>query len=124
MKSFTVKLIALTLGLALAGWLVFSLFIPGHYLAVMPFLLLFFFLSTFIIHWIQLQLAQKDLGKFTRSNMIITFGKLLLYSILTIIYVVIDKQNTLTFVICMFLLYFIFNLFEVVEISKVSRNNK
>lgn len=121
MKQFILKLAVITTGLALIGWLVFSQFLPHYYLPVLPFLLLFFFVVTLSIHAYQLSLAKKDLGKFTRSNMLITFFKLVLYSIVAIAYIAFDPANALVFIICLMLLYLIFTFVEVVEITKAVR---
>ena len=124
MKSFIAKLAGLTLIASLVGWLVFSLLLPQYYLPIFPWLMLFFFLFTLIIHAYQLNLSKKDFGKFTRSNMLITFVKLIVYSVLAVLYIALDKENALPFVICLFLLYLIFTFFEVVELSKISRSQK
>lgn len=121
MKSFIVKLTGITLAIALIGWLVFTLLLPEHYLPVMPFLLLFFYTVTIGVHAYQLNLAKKDMGKFTRSNMLVTFFKLILYSTATIIYIVFDKENAIPFVVCLMLLYLIYTFIEVAELTRLSR---
>lgn len=123
MKSFIVKLTGITLVLTLVGWLVFNFLLPQFYLPAFPFLLIFFFVSTLLIHSYQLKLAKKDIGKFARNNMLITFIKLIVYSILAILYIAFDKENAVPFVVLLMLLYLIFNFVEVAEISKVSRKN-
>ena len=122
MKSFIVKLTGITLAIALIGWLVFSLAFPEYYLPVLPFLLLFFYLTTVGIHGYQFKMAQKNAAKFTRSSMIVTTFKLLLYSVVAVIYVALDKENALPFVICLMLLYIIYTAFEVIEITKLARS--
>lgn len=124
MKSFIVKLTTITLGLALIGWLTFSKFFPEYYLPIMPFLLLFFYVVTILIHAYQLSLRKKDIGKFARSNMLITFFKLIVYSVVAIIYIAIDKENAIAFVVCLMLLYLIFTFIEVSESSKISKSEK
>jgi len=124
MKSFIAKLILLTLAIALIGWLVFTLFLPQYYLPVFPYLLAFFFIVTLSVHAYQLKLAKKDLGKFTRSNMLITFFKLIIYSVFAVVYIANDKENAFAFVIALFLLYLIFSFIEVSEMSRFSRNYK
>lgn len=121
LKRFIIKLFGVTLGLALLGWVVFSLFLSQYYLPVLPVLLLFFFVVTLFIHAYQLQLAKKDIGKFARSNMLITFFKLILYSVVAVVYISIDSQNAVTFVVCLMLLYLIFTFFEVSESLKISK---
>lgn len=121
MKAFIVKLTGITLAIALIGWLVFSLAFPEYYLPVLPFLLLFFYLATMGIHAYQLKMAKKDIGKFTRSNMLVTFFKLVLYSVVAVVYIAIDKENAIPFVVCLMLLYLIYTFFEVTEITKITK---
>ena len=124
MKSFLIKLTVITLGLALIGGLVFFLFLPEFYLPILPFVLLFFYVITISIHTYQLSLAKKDIGKFARSNMLITFFKLILYSVVTVVYIAVDKENAIPFVVCLMLFYLIFTFVEVSETSKIVRSKK
>lgn len=124
MKTFIIKLTLITLGIALVGGLVFSLLLPQFYLPVLPFLLLFFYVATLLIHAYQLSLAKKDIGKFARSNMLITFFKLILFSVVAIIYIALDSANAIPFVVCLMLLYLVFTFFEVSEITKISKSKK
>ena len=124
MKSFITKLTLITFVLALIGWLLFSLILPEYYLPIMPFLLLFFFVVTILVHNFQLKQAKKDMGKFARSNMLVTFFKLILYSVVAVVYIAIDKENAIPFVVCLMLLYLIYTFVEVSELSKISRNAK
>ncbi len=124
MKQFTVKLLGVTVAIALLGWLVFSLFLAEYYLPVLPFLLLFFFVVTLLIHAYQLHLAKKDIGKFARSNMLITFFKLILYSVVVVVYIAVDSENAIVFVICLMLLYLVFTFVEVAEITRTKKSKK
>ena len=124
MKRFTAKLTVLTLTIALISWLVFSMFLPEYYLPVFPYLLAFFYFVTLVIHAYQLRLAKKDIGKFTRSNMLVTFFKLMLYSVFAVVYIANDRENALVFVIVLFLLYLIFSFVEVSEMTRISKSHK
>jgi hypothetical protein len=124
MKQFIVKLTLITLCLALISGLVFSLFLQKYYLPVLPFLLLFFYVATILIHAYQLSLAKKDIGKFARSNMLITFFKLILFSVIAVIYIAFDSENAIQFVICLLLLYVIFTFVEVSESTRINRSEK
>jgi len=107
--------------LAVAGWLVFSLFLPGYYLPVLPWMLLFFLVITLLVHAWQLKLIQKDMGRFARSNMLVTFFKLMVYSVFAVVYIASDRENALVFVVCLALVYFIFSFIEVSEITRIVR---
>lgn len=121
LKRFLTKTIGLTIIIAFIGWLVFSLLIPQYYLPVFPFLLGFFLIITVSVHAFQLKLAKKDMGKFARSNMLVTFFKLIIYSVFAVVYIANDPENALAFVIALMLLYFIYSFVEVVEISQISK---
>ncbi len=123
MKKFVVNIILISVILLIIGWVIFSMVIPQYYLPVLPFILMFFVVSSVAIHAYQLQLSKKDTAKFTRSNMIITFLKLFLYSAVAIIYIAVDTQNAKIFVICFILLYVIFSVFEVLSLMKIPVNN-
>ena len=124
LKNFAVKLTKITLTILILGLMLFSLVIPGHYLPVFPLLLLFFFAITLIIYRYQLNLAKKDMGKFTRSVMVVTFLKLVLYSVVAVVYIALKPENALPFVIGLMALYLIYTIFEVAEISKISRTQQ
>lgn len=116
MKQFSVKITIISAALGIIGWFVFSKLIPQYYLPVFPFLLIFFAAASVLVHAYQLQLAKKDMGKFTRSNMVITFLKLFLYSAFAVIYIAVDTKNAKVFVICFALLYVIYTVIEVTSI--------
>ena len=121
MKQFIYKILLITLGLAVIGWVVFSMFLPQYYLPVFPFLLLFFAGTTILIHAFQLQLAKKNMAKFASSNMLISFSKLFLYSLVAVIYFILDAENAKVFVVCLMLLYLIFTSFEVISVLKITK---
>jgi hypothetical protein len=123
LKNFIYKLAGITIGIAVIGGLVFSLFLAEYYLTVLPFLLLFFFMVTILIHAYQLHLEKKDIGKFARSNMLITFFKLILYSVITVVYIAFDAENAIVFVVCLMFLYLVFTFVEVAEITRRSKSN-
>lgn len=107
--------------MALLGWVVFSLFIPEYYLPVLPYTLLFVVAITLGVHAYQLMLVKKDMARFARSNMLVTFFKLMVYSLAAIIYIASDRENAVIFVICLMVLYLIYTFFEVTEMSKIVR---
>lgn len=123
MKSFIAKITALTLAIALIGWLVFSLFLPEYYLPVFPYLLGFFYLVAIGIHAYQLSVAKKDIGKFARSNMITTFIKLMMYSILAVVYIALDRENAVAFVVVLMTLYLVYTFFEVSSLTRISKKD-
>lgn len=121
LKRFVAKTVVLSAAIALIGWLAFSLFIPQYYLPVFPYLLIFFLVVAISVHAYQLNLAKKDMAKFTRSTMLVTFFKLVIYSIFTVVYIANDSENALVFVVALFFLYLVFSVVEVSEITRISK---
>ena len=67
-------------------------------------------------------MAQKDLAKFTRSNMLLTFLKLIIYSVFAVVYIAVDRNHALVFVICLMILYVVFTFLEVSDLTRISKN--
>ena len=120
LKRFIAKTTGITALIALVGWLVFSLFLPQYYLPILPYTVLFFLVVTILVHAYQLKQAKKDLAKFNRGNMLITFFKLIIYSIFAVAYIAVHPENALIFVICLMLLYLVYSFIEVVELTRIS----
>ena len=118
-KKFIFKLTIVALFVLLIGWIIFSFFLQKYYLPVFPLVLAFFYLFTLFIHAYQLRLAKKDFAKFTRSNMIMTFLKLMVYSAFTVIYLANSKDNAVPFVIVVMILYVIFTMLEVSDLMRI-----
>lgn len=123
-KRFLNKILIATIVLAAAGALVFYFFIPQHYVQILPLLLLFFALVTALIHRWQLKLAQKDEAKVTRSSMIATMLRLFLYSAVAIVYIAIEPENALVFVICLMIFYVVYTYIEIVDLTQLLRKRK
>ncbi len=124
MKRFILNIASISVVLTLIGWLVFTQFFPQYYLPVLPLLLLFFALTSVSIHAYQLKLARKDMTKFTLRNMLVTVFKLFLYTAVAVVYIAVDKKNAKVFVICFMVFYFVFTVFEVVSLIRVTTNKQ
>lgn len=121
MKSFITKVLIAGATLALIGWLVFTLFLPEYFLPVLPYTLLLFVMVTIVVHAWQLNLAKKDLAKFARFGMLITFLKLVIYTIFAVVYIANNTENVITFVIVLMVLYIVFTFLEVRELMSVTK---
>lgn len=121
MKSFITKVLVAGATLVLIGWLVFTLFLPEYYLPVLPYTLLFFVVITIVVHAWQLNLAKKDMARFARFSMLITFFKLLIYTVFAVVYIANNTENVITFVIVLMVLYIVFTFLEVRELMRVTK---
>lgn len=124
MKRFLTKIILSASVLALAGWLAFSLFLPEYYLPIMPVALLLFLVITILVHAYQVRLAKRDMAKFTRSTMLVTLFKLIVYSVFAVVYIALNSENAVPFVVSLMIIYLVFSFIEVAEIATISKKNK
>jgi len=117
------KVIVAAAALAVTGCLIFTLVVPGKYIPVLPWMLAFFALLTIGFHEYQLRLAKKNMARFVRYSMIITFVRLLIYSLFAIIYLSLRPENAPVFVVCLVLVYLIFSFIEVADLSRIIKQN-
>jgi uncharacterized membrane protein YqjE len=47
-----------------------------------------------------------------------------LYSLVALVYIAVDKENAIPFVICLMLLYLVYTFFEVTEITKSTKSSE
>lgn len=120
MKSFIIKILVIVVILKVTGFLVFTYF-PQYNLSVFNWALLFFAISSIAIHAYQVNLAKKNFSLFTRSTMLVTFIKLIVYAAFAIIYIAFDTPNAKIFVVGFLLLYLIFAIAEVTSLLNLKQ---
>ncbi len=124
LKKFVFKVIGVAVSLAIAGGLLFYLLLPDHYLPVLPWLLVFFMIVTIIIHAWQLALAKKNMRRFMQTSMVATLIRLVLYSAVAIVYIAINSENIIPFVVSIAVFYLAFTYLEVADLSRILRERK
>ncbi len=111
--SFLKKLIIFTLVVAAAGTLVAYL-LPQEYITpTLPFLYVFFFASTLLVHYVLLQVSLKKVSSFINFFMLLTFGKLIFFLSIVLVYALLRREDAAQFIIAFFILYVFFTIFEV-----------
>lgn len=123
-KRFIVKVLAAAVMMVVVAWIIFTFFIPGRYLPILPWMLGFFTVVTISIYNYQVKVSKKDLGRFTRSSMITSIGRLMLYSLFAIIYMAFNQENALVFVGSLIFVYSVFTVLEVSDLTGQIRQNK
>ena len=112
---FLRKLFIFTLILAGIGFLV-SFFLPANYRTpALPFLYVFFFSVTLIVHYILLKVSLKRANSFINIFMLLTFGKLIFFLSIILIYALLNRDDAAQFIISFFVLYVFFTVFEVIQ---------
>lgn len=121
MKQFLIKSTILTVIVLLIGAGLYLTVLKSFYLPVLPFVVLFFYLATNLVHAYLLGVADKSGSRFTSKYMAVSFIKMFVYLAIAIVYVAMNKENAKPFVAGFLLLYIVYTSFEVVEFLKVVR---
>ncbi len=121
MKRFIIQSTVLTIIVSILGTIVYSTLLQNHYLPVLPFLIVFFYVVTNLVHAYLLRIAVKSGSKFNSQYMAISFFKMFFYLILAIIFAFLNRESATVFLVNFLILYAIYTTFEVIQISKVVR---
>ena len=121
---FLKKLIFFTLILAAIGYAL-SMFIPENYLSpTLPYLYVFFFAVSIIVHYVLVKVSEQRTNQFVNYFMLLTFGKLIFYLSLILVYMLVYRSDIVPFVGAFFILYLFFTVFEVNESLSITRQMK
>jgi O-antigen/teichoic acid export membrane protein len=124
LKKFIIKTLAAALILFAFGFIVFTYFVPDKYIAVLPWMMLVFLTITLVTFIFQLQVAKKDMARFSRISLLVSFLRLVLYSAFAFIYLAKRPENAAVFIVCLVIFYLVFTFLEVAELTKISKNLK
>lgn len=117
-KIFLKKIIVFTLIVSLLQY-VLALQLPERFISsAVPVIILFFFAFTTIMHHYLLKSTEGRPQKFIFTFMLMTTVKLLMYLSIILIYVLLNKDDAVAFIGAFFLNYFVFTIFEIIEIMK------
>lgn len=103
-----------------AGIVIFNYLLPGHLLAITPFVLvcLLFYAVTLIVHSVLLKSSKKEANNFVHNFIATTLLKLLAYLLILVIYVLLNRENAGVFIITFLVLYLCYTVFETIAIIK------
>jgi len=120
--AFLKKLIIYTLILAVAGYGVTYL-LPDNYISpTLPFLYVFFFSATLLVHYVLLQVSMKKASSFVNYFMLMTFGKLIFFLSIVMAYALLRREDAAQFIIAFFILYLFFTVFEVIQSLSLTKS--
>ncbi|MGQ7869043.1 hypothetical protein [Sunxiuqinia sp. sy24] len=124
LKRFLYRTIILTLVLFLMGWALYSQVIPQYNMPGWPFILLFFFLTTNLVHFYLLRIAEKDIAKFSTHFMVLSTLKMLFYLFVALGFFLASRDQAKLFLINYLVAYVAYTAMEVAEISHVVKLKK
>ena len=101
------------------------LFLPPEYISpAIPGIIIFFLALTLSIFYYQLKASINRVSKFVNVFLMATGLKLLLFLIIIVIYVLLNKSDAVNFIGSFFIVYLIFTLFEISQLLKVQNSLK
>ncbi len=116
--SFLKKLTIFSLLLAIPGVIAAYTLPPEYITPTLPFLYLFFYSATTVVHYLLLKISENRPTQFTNYFMLLTFGKLIFYLTIILAYIILFKDDAKSFVVSFLILYLFFTAFEVVQSLK------
>ncbi len=112
LKKYILRLITFSVILGVLTFALFKFVLGQYYLPIFPFIIIFFAIVSISVHYILLKASNFRIAKFSTFYMGSTTVKLFLYIIFLIIYVLVDKENAVPFLLTFFVFYFLFTVFE------------
>lgn len=122
-NAFLLKIAILTASILVIAYFLFTELLSAYYLPVFPWLLAFFVTVTSLVHFFHLKSQESVGAKFARFAIAINGIKIGLYLIFILAYVFLKRDTAVPFLFGFFVLYLIFNLFEVVIYQMVLRKD-
>lgn len=119
--AFIKRLFIFTLILAVAVTGITYLLPASYITPTLPYLFVFFFSATLLVHYVLLQVAMKKVSSFVNYFMLLTFGKLIFFLSIVMAYALLRREDAAQFIIAFFVLYLFFTIFEVTQSLSLSK---
>ncbi len=116
LRRFIINIVILTGIIVLLGLLAFKTFFSKYYLAIFPWLLLYFLFINIIVHLLLVISSGEKRIKFETAFLFSFFIKFFGYILFMMIYVYNHRENSVIFVASLLFLYIIYTSFEIKSI--------
>lgn len=124
MKPFLLKSAILAIVLILAEFILENLINRTVHIPLFPFLVIFFWGVTNIIHFLLLRISEKNVRRFNPAFLGLNMLKMGIYFVLAALYLWFFKDYAVHFAVGLFMMYVSFSFLEIREISKIVKRNK
>ncbi len=108
----------------LIGTVLFLSVFKEYFLFIFPFVLFFYYLSTLVLHRYMLNIAKSDVSKFSFKFMMLSFLKMFIYIIFGVLYIIIDEENAVQFLVVYLILYVAYAIYEVRSVMKLINDSQ
>lgn len=106
------------------GTILFLTVFKHYFLIILPFVLLFYYTSTLVLHKFMLQISQNDISRFSFKFMMLSLIKMFIYIIFGVLYIVIDEENAVIFLVVYLILYVAYAIYEVRSVMNMINESK
>jgi len=106
------------------GSILFLTVFKHYFLIILPFVLLFYYASTLVLHKFMLQISQNDISRFSFKFMMLSLIKMFIYIIFGVLYIVIDEENAVIFLVVYLILYVAYAIYEVRSVMNMINESK
>jgi hypothetical protein len=113
-----------TLLILVLGAILFLTVFKNYFLPILPVVLLFYYLSTLILHKFMQEISQKDISRFSFKFMMLSLIKMFIYIIFGVLYIVIDEENAVIFLVVYLILYVAYAIYEVRSVMNLINDSK
>lgn len=106
------------------GTLLFLTLFKQYFLNIFPFVILFYYGSTLLLHRYMLKITRNDVSRFSFKFMMLSFLKMFIYIIFGVLYIVFDEENAVNFLFVYLILYVAYAVYEVRSVMKLINESK
>ena len=123
-QIFLKKIVYLCLSISGMAILLYQSVLKGYYLSIFPLQFAVVILVTVISHLRLMTSVEQNAQRFITTFLSVMSAKLFIYLFFILICLLVDRSNAINFVVTFLLLYLIFTIFEVIEISNFFKKNQ
>ena len=124
LRKFTVTLIFISLFITLLGYGIFLFFVPQHYFPYFPAIPAFLLLVTLLVHIYLVRASENDTRKFTAKYLGAMGLKMFIYLIFLVVFLFIDTDRAVPFLVSFLVTYAAFTTYEVISILNYLKKEK
>lgn len=122
--KFLKGLTTFTLIILGVGIILFLTLFKKHFLIIFPFVLIFYYSSTLLLHRYMLKITRNDVSRFSFKFMMLSFLKMFIYIIFGVLYIIFDEEHAVNFLIVYLVLYVAYAVYEVKSVMKLINESK
>lgn len=102
--------------------IIVSVFLPSVPIShVWPYILGFLFLTTLFAFYLLVKYLNSKMSMFANAFMLVNFGKLILFTVIILMYSWFNRSHAINFTITFFIYYLLLTTYEIVSLLKLQK---